>query len=297
MEYVPDNYDQWEKHDAKQESNSQKQEPSISFSVQGEFITTLAREKCHLDGNLKCAVELLESCLMSDTLSDDDIRDMAMAILDGRAEIRGTYPSDDYEFRYLPVKDDKWDLGNLILDKFNKIKTVEKECKELQQKYLFILDDMGTEEWKLRRLNTAYQEEYDKPLFENIAPPEPESFDSSLLDSFMKRQMSDTKDDYGWLEPDGTFHPVEWGDHQEFAYNYLKEHLSEDEYESIGYGSSYAGDYLIAKHWVLLHNPSQGMAIATKSPTHVYTKAQKEFLYNYYTQRGCDNEANALYVE
>lgn len=58
-----------------------------------------------------------------------------------------------------------------------------------------------------------------------------------------------------------------------------------------------AGDWLVERGWVLLHNPSQGIAFPTKNPVKEYTKAQKEFLYDYYMERDCKKEANAIWQE
>lgn len=80
------------------------------------------------------------------------------------------------------------------------------------------------------------------------------------LDSFMARMMDKedhTTEDYGWLEP----------------------------------------DYLVRRGWVLLHNPQQGIAIPTRDITREYTKAQKEFLYDYYMERDCKEEANAIWQD
>lgn len=48
-----------------------------------------------------------------------------------------------------------------------------------------------------------------------------------------------------------------------------------------------AGDWLVERGWVLLHNPRRGIAFPTKNPVKEYTKAQKEFLYDYYMERDC----------
>ena len=58
-----------------------------------------------------------------------------------------------------------------------------------------------------------------------------------------------------------------------------------------------AADYLVRRGWVLLHNPQQGIAIPTRDITREYTKAQKEFLYDYYMERDCKKEANAIWKE
>ena len=92
--------------------------------------------------------------------------------------------------------------------------------------------------------------------------------------------------------PDGTFHGVEWGEHQYWADRYVEENFPE-QYEEI----LEAGDWLVDRGWVLLHNPSQGVAFATGSLVRDMTKAQKEFLYDYYTERDCKREANEIWEE
>ena len=57
------------------------------------------------------------------------------------------------------------------------------------------------------------------------------------------------------------------------------------------------GDYLVERGWVLMHNISQGLAFPTRNPLKPYTKAQKEFLYDYYIERGKEAEANAIWKE
>lgn len=121
-------------------------------------------------------------------------------------------------------------------------------------------------------------------------------------------RMMDKEDhiteDYGWLEPNGTFHGVEWGAHQDWAQNYMNEKFPEEAMDGdidlqtkCNVGLIGAGDWLVERGWVLLHNPSQGIAYPTKNSVREYTKAQKEFLYDYYMERGCKEEANAIWKE
>ena len=135
-------------------------------------------------------------------------------------------------------------------------------------------------------------------LDEEITDPQPVV--SRELDSYMKR-MLDTEEhttkDYGWLEPSGKFHAVKWGDHQKWAYEYLESKVKNDEEYSKLPRLYEAGDVLIKEGWVLLHNPSQGIAIATKDSSKDYTKAQKEFLFDYYIERNCEKEANDIWKE
>ncbi len=103
----------------------EKNTMSVSFKIQGEFITTLAREKCYFEGKYDYAIELLTSCMKTDELTKNEILDMAIAILDGRAELKGTYPNDDYGFTNLDEKDEKWDLGKLVSDSYKKLKLIK----------------------------------------------------------------------------------------------------------------------------------------------------------------------------
>lgn len=115
-----------------------------------------------------------------------------------------------------------------------------------------------------------------------------------------------TTEDYGWLEPDGTFHEVEWGLHQQWASDYLNENYPYKDNRDLHWrvdenGKKHHmcdGDVLIYKlHWILLDSPCQGLAYPTTDPAREMTKAQKEFLYDYYMERGRNKEANALYAE
>lgn len=65
------------------------EERTMTFSINGDFITRLAREKCHYEGKMEYAINLLESCLESDEITDNERKGLAFAILDGRAEITG----------------------------------------------------------------------------------------------------------------------------------------------------------------------------------------------------------------
>ena len=107
--------------------------------------------------------------------------------------------------------------------------------------------------------------------------------------------------DYGWLEPNGKFHFVEFGKHQAWAGQFIKnlyrngkitvEELmqSSKEYD--------IGDWLVKRGWILLHDPMNGNARITKDPAKRYTKAQINYLYSYLCERGRIEEANKLYSE
>ena len=102
-------------------------------------------------------------------------------------------------------------------------------------------------------------------------------------------------DDYGWLEPDGSFHPVKWGEHQIWADEWMQKVLPCKEYIKFSDKELFAGDYLTQKGWILLHNPACGIAHISRNENCRVTKAQKKFLYGYFWDRGLyDEAANVL---
>lgn len=75
---------------------SQITQRTISFSVDGPSMTHLAREFCYKELNLPKAFELLWELTNADELSEGDHLKMVVDILNGKANIVGTYPNDDY---------------------------------------------------------------------------------------------------------------------------------------------------------------------------------------------------------
>lgn len=91
---------------------------------------------------------------------------------------------------------------------------------------------------------------------------------------------------YGWLSPSGEYYPAEWCEHTLKA-----EEIAEKIYKV---EPEKPRDFLCAKGWVLLHNPSQGIAQVTTLGLreHHLSKRQKEFLYDYYSERHLFEYAN-----
>jgi len=108
------------------------------------------------------------------------------------------------------------------------------------------------------------------------------------------------QDDYGWVDPKGKFYGVPWGNHQEWAWEYLGKHFSHksinaffDTHPNTTWDR--AGDFLQSRGWVLLHNTQRLEAHMTQNETKPLTKAQKEFLYDYFMLRNRDKDAIALF--
>ena len=112
-------------------------------------------------------------------------------------------------------------------------------------------------------------------------------------------ELKEKVSEYGWLAPDGTFYPVEFAKHQTWSAKYIRElyrkrNTSIEELRKAGSGDR-AGDWLVNRGWVLIHNPSQQNVKITRDISKVLTKAQKDFLYEWLYSHGKIEEANELY--
>lgn len=273
----------------------------LQFSIQGEYITNIAREKAIYEGNIPKAIEILIGCLYTQEIPFEKRLLYCLMILNEKARIAGTYPNDDYRL----VIDDETEtdlqkeLTILLQQNTTKQQKIQSDYNKLLQQYNFLLKFLNLSEYKQREIDDAYYEEYNEHIFDIHRDENPVL--STMVSEYIERQKSNTTDDYGWLEPNGTYHPVEWGDHQEWAINYLEKHhpYANDKtlYHTDKNKNIAGGDVLIYKlHWILIHNPSQGIGHITKDPSFEPTKAQKEFLYNYYIERNRNKEANELYA-
>lgn len=274
----------------------------FTFSIEGEFITQLAREWMFCEEReFEKVMNLLLSCMGGTEMSEKELRRRAEDVLIGRAEFsgntaNGTFCMTAYDANEQPDIPERFNIFCRYSEEIRKRKEAEKE-KEMYMEWYEVAMEYVPES-----LKNEVRRETGQPIESR--------YGSDILAGFMERMLDKEKhstEDYGWLAPDGTFHEVEWGNHQEWANNYLKEHLSEEEQKAAlieinvsgmtksGTDIMGAADYLVRRGWVLLHNPSQGIAIPTRNPMKRYTKAQKEFLYDYYMERGKEKEANAIY--
>lgn len=103
---------------------------------------------------------------------------------------------------------------------------------------------------------------------------------------------------WGWLSPTGEFSKGDFGDHEQVAYDIMEAKGWEDEFdnwESRGVGLG--RDFLTGvKGYVLLHNPT-GMPYTIVSHEKPLTKAQKEFLYDYFMKEGDKARANSFFED
>lgn len=259
--------------------DSEAKEGTLTFDVQGEFITQLAREwLCGGEKSFDEIIEILMQCMMNDDIPKAQTRRYAEDILIGRAALKGSTRAGTYHLEvYEPGEEEP------LPESMNFWKTAEKKIqaeKELKE--------------TTERLNTVMNflpEEMKRQIRREMGEETEEDRQFEKLDSYVKRTKDEKKHttaDYGWLSPHGKFYGVEWGDHEDWANNFLEEK---------GLENNDGGNTLIKGGWVLLHNPAHGIAFPTRSAARSYTKAQKEFLYDYYMERDCKKEANEVWEE
>lgn len=282
-----------------------KNKRSLHFSVQGALITRLAREKVFYESppRIGYAIELLMSCLESDQMSEGDRLLLAIKILNGEARVVGTYPEDDYGVEMLETPEKKFNLMERIERMAQEVEDLKAERRELFDKLACVAEELELSDWKMRAINRTWRTDYGggSDIFD-VDPSDGYGDDPSLsvlkkfsgsedddpVADFIDRMNSDTEDDYGWLAPDGTFYPVEFARHQSWAWRKLMELDAVEKYDP---NMGNAGDKLVEMGWALLHNPGMGTAFVTSSETKPLTKRQKEFLFDYYTQRNKHQKA------
>lgn len=272
---------------------------SLSFNIQGKFITRLAREWLFYEGkDIELVMDLLLSCMGGTDMKPEELKRYAEDILLGRADFDGntadgTFHMTTYDPSEQPEVPEQFDIFRRLSVEIARRKKAEEERDRYREWYSVAME---------------YVPEFaQNEMLEETGQPIKSRYGNDMLGSFMERMMDKKEhstEDYGWLEPDGTFHEVEWGNHQEWAQRYIEENFPEvaedddvDMQTKCNVGLIGAGDWLVERGWVLLHSPSQGIAKPTKNPVKRYTKKQQEFLYDYYMERGKEREANAVYEE
>ena len=301
---------------------------TLRFGITGEFITKVAREWFFLEGKDYSIIEdLLLSCMGGTDIPEGQLKLMAQDILLGKAEFRGNSADDTFKYVVLDSPAET-NLFSEYTKLRKEVKRLKDELRTSNDNYGSLLD--GLRSWWEGNLDEAvdmiegkeakelvvdlmalydqvsveYRPGYGRTVKFPNAEEEAvlrETTGEPLLDSYFTQQVVEEKhkDNYGWLEPDGTFHPVPWCNHQEFAQDTIWERGWWDDFrkwDEENY-SFLCGDYLTrAKGWVLLHNPGRGVAYVTKDDSKRLTKAQREFLFDYFYSRGMKDKAT-VYLE
>lgn len=245
----------------------------VSFTVTGAFVTKTAREWFWEEGKpWEKVEEFLLACMCGTDKSREELVALARDVVLGRAKFIG----DTADGSYAMVTDDGEYAIKAAGKLLKRLKDEKEERRDLEIRLENLVDRIADEdcEW----------------LLEERKPPEADM--SPLLSSFLEQRRieNEHEDNYGWLEPNGEFHPVESAEHQGWAGQYIREKRPdlEAEFRDWGKGVPFnsAGDFLVSKGWVLLHNPGMGVAFVTPEEGVRLTKAQREFLFGYYTDRG-----------
>lgn len=88
------------------------------------------------------------------------------------------------------------------------------------------------------------------------------------------------KEEYGWLAPDGTFYPVNFGSHEAWTAIYLLKLYRQGKitYEQVRRkDNGYIGDLLTDMGWILIHNPHVYDFKITRNLSKRVTNKQKEY--------------------
>lgn len=261
-------------------------EKTVRFSVEGEWFTEWVREQVFSEGkDPQKIIDIMRGFMRGTDQTDEEISRQAEDVLLGRAEFRGNPRDGSWHLTIFEAGEEteKWNA----FEKFAEASKANNELRErveaLEEKYSAAIDNMYDGQRKRFLESIGEMQEDDTP---------------AILRGFLDRMLDDDAHetaDYGWLEPNGTFHEVEWGEHTKWADDYMRKHVSLEEWMETEFYN--AGDFLTQRGWVLLHNPAQGIAIPTKDPSRSYTKAQRDFLYGYYYDRKQIGKANEIMEE
>lgn len=99
------------------------------------------------------------------------------------------------------------------------------------------------------------------------------------------------EEEYGWLSPSGEFFVYGWGEHEQGAFEIIDSKYPGE------LNSRTAGDFLVNKGWILIDDPSQSCIEVTRNKSKRITKAQREFMFDYFTKLGMYNRAQEFLEE
>ena len=289
----------------------------VSFVIDGDFINDQVRQLVE-EGKLAHAFRMAESCLMSDEITDEMRIGLAFAVLAGAKHIAsaenddGIVLLDANEPTDVPLHAYVSDMLKGFEDR---IQTAEASAARMQRKLDCIFEScVDSYPNALRHACIEYMHWPDADegyLFsDEVTIPEAicESYsehpssqalhlddglsgcakafgkDDPLTQFVDMHQEEDPEYTYGWLDPEGVFHPSPWGHHEGWAAHYLEENAIA--YDESSFNLHAAGDELSKLGWVLIHNPMHGIGHCTVNVGRKLTLPQKDFLEKYYKHHG-----------
>lgn len=272
-------------------------EKLISFTINGEFVTQNARDDV-ADGNFKKAMKFVMACTETDQLSHREHEHLAYDILNGSADIVGTYPGDDYGVEDYDGERNGTHIGDCFENLQKRIEKLSKEKDALQERYDFVM------EYVMDNAYSMYEDIMDELECESCSSNN-KTLSDRLLAEYLETAKRDADDDYGWLSPTGRFYPVPWGEHDNWAADYLEEHFPRTKYpEMYHHVFPNQGDQPIEGRdvltyklgWALVHSPTQGLG-RIQTVGKPLTNHQNKFMFNYYMERGKKLEAEKYITE
>lgn len=315
-----------------------QRQKTLHFSIQGELITRIARESLYQSNDLDRALRILKAATMTDIpMSDGDHLMMCLNILEGRAKITGVSGTASYNVTADKPEPWNTGILNWLRKITEENKEMKHDLHVRDEMLYFISEQLLSEDKSSinREWNDIYgnDETYPSRIFNDVddddlsdhmsawnRPDIPDDSDpeermnavnesvyevmakpavsEAMLDRLETERRGRRPDDYGWLEPNGTFHPVPWGEHQKWAADYIEERLEEfglDEHAvNIRMMSMTISDTLEQRGWVLLHSTYLGTPSLEQRDLIRLTKKQREYIYDYYMSRGLTDKANEI---
>jgi hypothetical protein len=231
---------------------------TVFFATTGKFVTKTARDWLYTENRpYEKVLDFLLSAMDGTELDNKTLTKYANDILAGKKKIIGDTRDNSYG-----LVDDDTDIIRQYPRYFEN-KPVSKP----------VIDDEGN---------------VDDSFIQNLAALERRVHKAAQK---IEPKQDITISDLGWLRPDGKFFEVEWGKHESWAIEYVEKYYP-------GKNICYAGDFLKENGWLLLHSPGGGNYVNIfTDDIQSAAKRQKEFLYDYFLERGRNSEANMIWQE
>lgn len=242
---------------------------TLHFWTTGEWVTSFARQLFYEEHKEWSYIEeLLLYCMAGTDTPEETLKQYGVDLLAGRRCLIGN------------TKDGTYALVE------------DKEHPELEQAYAHErkMRDQWGDNWP-----KAIREARERA--EECRVRQQEVASEALVTSMLKMQKAERGGvcHYGWLNPSGKFYPVDFGDHQKWARDFLREEAGGKYRNMSDMARDYPGDVLAERGWVLLHNPAMGIPRVTNMKD--LTKAQRIFLFDYYCKLGELSLADAVWEE
>lgn len=250
----------------------------IPFNLDSNEITQVARQKMMSDFDMLGAIETLKSIKPREDIGTIGTIMMYYKILDGQMGFTGIYPGED-------IKLQEENRSGLLHNWFAIVKST--------------IDDLSFENSKFTRLLEICEEilskdelrELNKKMGEDIFCLESAEIQQGITEK-LRHTIND--EDSGFLDPSGTFHPVDYGSHltaaQDIAFG--EYHDEAVEYKSTCLSKSIYPqytDFLVSKGWCFLHNPD--LTVTTVNMPTRLTNAQTNWLFDFYMRHGLEKKA------